>query len=60
MWELGETNLPDDLALVNIDHAHLARHVHDVVVGDVEARRSQSVAVQDCADVATVGEREQS
>ena len=57
--ERHEQYLLYDVLRLDVDDAHLARHVHQVVLRYVEARRSQPVAVEDRADVTTVGERQE-
>mmetsp|Transcript_6566 Transcript_6566/g.12307 ORF Transcript_6566/g.12307 Transcript_6566/m.12307 type:complete len:552 (-) Transcript_6566:949-2604(-) len=42
-----------------LHNAHFARHNHHVVVGDVETGRSQTVTVQHCPNVTSIGEAEQ-
>jgi hypothetical protein len=41
----------------NVEHTHLGRHDHQVVLGDVVARRAQAVAIEHGADDGAVGER---
>ena len=55
-----EAALLHNLGRIDVDHAHLARHDQVPRLGHVEARRTQTVAVEYGADVAAVGEREQS
>ena len=50
--------LADDAFLRHRQHAGLGRHDHMVVVGDDVARRTQPVAIQRGADLASVGERD--
>ena len=49
--------LAHHLALVDVDDAHLARHHHQVVVGDPVAAGPQPVAVEHGPDDGAVGER---
>ena len=49
----------NDLLRGDVDDAHLAGHVHVVVLGDVEAGRSQTVTVQDGTNVLTVSKGQQ-
>ncbi|EXI75851.1 MAG: hypothetical protein AW07_00779 [Candidatus Accumulibacter sp. SK-11] len=46
----------DDPLLGNRQHARFRRHHHEVVVGDQVAGRTQAVAVERGADLATIGE----
>ena len=44
--------LGDDLVLGDREHAHFGRHDDAIVIGDEIARRTQTVAVERCADLA--------
>ena len=50
--------LDQDVLGRDVEHADFGRHDHEVVLGDVVARRPQPVAVQDRADHPAVGERD--
>ena len=50
-----QTPLAHDLALRHWQHARLRAHDHHVVVSDAIARRTQTVAIQSCANLSTVG-----
>jgi len=47
--------LLDDLVLRNVEHTHLRRHNHQVIVGNQVARRAQAIAVERGADLAAIG-----
>ena len=51
-----QTPLAHDLALRHWQHARLRAHDHHVVVSDAIARRTQTIAVQSCANLSAVGE----
>ena len=48
--------LLDDLRLGDVEHADFGRHHDEVVVRDDEARRTQAVAIERCADLPAIGE----
>ena len=50
--------LPHDSRRVDVHHADLGGHDHQVVVGHPKAARAQAVAVEDGADHRPVGERD--
>ena len=50
-----QTPLAHDLALRYWQHARLRAHDHHVVVSDAIARRTQTIAIQSCADLSAVG-----
>ncbi len=50
--------LADDLRRVDVDHADLRRHDHQIVVGHPVPARPQAVAVEHGADHLAVGERD--
>lgn len=51
-----QTPLLDDLLLRDVEHAHFGGHHHQVVLGDQITGRTQPVAIERGADLATVGE----
>ncbi len=51
-----QSALADDLIGRNVEDADLGRHDDQAVLGDVVARRSQAIAVEDRADLHAVGE----
>ena len=50
-----QTPLAHYLALRYWQHARLRAHDHHVVVSDAIARRTQTIAIQSCADLSAVG-----
>ena len=52
--------LAHDAAFRHRQHAGLRRHDHQVVVGDAVTRRTQAIAVQRGANLASVGEHDRS
>ena len=45
-----------NLLFRNVEHAHLRRHHHQVVISDEVAGRAKPVSVKSCADLPAVGE----
>jgi hypothetical protein len=50
--------LDENLLGRNVEHAHLGRHDHEVVLGHVVARRPEPVAIEDGPDDGAVRERD--
>ena len=54
----SESSLVDDVLVVALDHAELARHHHEAVARDHVLRRPQPVAIDHCTDHEPIGEQQ--